>query len=347
MSKFILLADTHLNDDSIENLNYGIRLLDDCGEIAKKHRCKSVIVAGDFLHHRFRYSQELLLAIYKCLGKWQDKGINFIILRGNHDSPNQDEGSPDLEKSILHIFNKVSTIILKPKMIESEDCVICLLPWYPPEQYRKLLQHYASLAVGYDKPRILISHVSLQEGKVSPSNTKITTPIRVSDLIPEAWTGGVYLGDYHNSSQVGTRKEWDVRYLGAPRCFTFGDFNTVGVWELSVSGNHTRIVPIPLISRFPSFHSHQVNSLEDLPLRDYDNRDKHRCYVTLELRNHVLSLYPGIKPLPIETAPVTGTGRLEQSSKLSTLQIAAKWMKGKGLKKEYVAWIRYYLGTEK
>ncbi len=319
MFRAILGADFHLRDDTPEDLGYGIQLLDDTGTLAQKNGVSTAIIAGDFFHYKHRFSQELLVAVYSCLEKWHNAGVTFVIVLGNHDQPDPNQAG----WSILRIFSRVATIVTHPMLVEEDDCTILLMPWYEPETYKRMLKEFTRHALGSTKPRILISHVSLQEGHVSPSNTRVSTPIRLHHLFPDVWET-IWLGDYHAHQKVSGGK---AIYCGAPRPTTFGDYDTVGVWLVDCRGG----VPVALPSRYPAFLSHRVDSIADLPLREYDTRDKHRIYCRLELRSHVSTLYPTAKIENIEVAPEKDTGRLAELDKQNSMEVVDKWMKIKKL----------------
>jgi len=314
-------ADFHLRDDDAEDLRYGMQLLDDCGNLAQVKGMETVIIAGDFFHYKHRFSQELLISVYERLEHWHNLGINFVIILGNHDQPDA-ESRPGW--SVLRLFNRVATVVTSPMLVEEEDCTLLLMPWYEPEIYKTLLKEFTRHAMGSTKPRILVSHVSVQEGHVSPSNTRVSSaPIRLRHLFPSVWKD-IYLGDYHAHQRLPGGK---TMYLGAPRPTTFGDYDNVGVWEVDTSGAR----PLQLPSRYPAFVSHRVDTIADLPLREYDIRDKHRIYTRVELRSHVSTLYPSAKILAIEDSPERDTGRLAEVDKQNIKEVVDKWMKIKKL----------------
>jgi DNA repair exonuclease SbcCD nuclease subunit len=329
----ILTADVHLQCDTPRDLDLGMQELKDYATIAAARGIRYVCVAGDMLHFRHRFPQDLLVALYTTLERLKATlGVTFIIIRGNHDSASYD--TP--EDTILTLFDKVAIIVNTPMLIEEEDCVVLMMPWYLPHEFRPLLQHFASFALGYSKPRILISHVSIQEGKVAPSNVRVTTPIRRSDLLPDVWTGGIFLGDYHAHQCFGGPREV---YLGAARARTFGDFNNVGVWEVTPSVS--RVVPLP--SKYPMFKSWRVDGLADLPLSGYDEFDHNRCYCPDKLKQYVAQQYPAMSLLPNETVPQGVEGRLQVTGVMSTVDVAKKWAKMKQLTPDYTAEMVRYL----
>ena len=220
--RIILTADLHLHDNSAEDLALSEQLLNDLGAIAQGRGIPWVIVAGDFLDWKQRHSTRLLTTVYGVLEGWHARGVNFIILRGNHDSADM---MREPEWTVLSLFNRVAIVLTQPVVVEEEDAIICFLPWYSPQAYVRLLQEFAKIVIGSGKKRYLISHVSLAEGKVSASNTRVSQPIRIHHLLSELWTGGILLGDYHYRQSVAE----NVHYIGAPRPLAHGDLDSQGV----------------------------------------------------------------------------------------------------------------------
>ena len=311
--RIILTADLHLHDNSAEDLALSEQLLNDLGAIAQGRGIPWVIVAGDFLDWKQRHSTRLLTTVYGVLEGWHARGVNFIILRGNHDSADM---MREPEWTVLSLFNRVAIVLTQPVVVEEEDAIICFLPWYSPQAYVRLLQEFAKIVIGSGKKRYLISHVSLAEGKVSASNTRVSQPIRIHHLLSELWTGGILLGDYHIHQYVSEH----VCYVGAPRPMTYGDEWYGGVWELTTKS----FLHIPMPSRYPMFCTHRVDGLSDLPIPDYDVRNRHRIMCPLHLRQHLSTLYPGAKLLSEQLSTEEGRlgGNIEE---MNPLEVFDKW----------------------
>lgn len=324
MVRILASADLH----GEENDPYFQQVLLDMGNIALARGIQHIVLAGDIFHQKLntnRVASDLLVNTYQTLLYLQTQGLQVIILPGNHDKPFEH----DPQWTVLSLFSKVATVVNEPRLINEPDCLLCLLPWYPPKPYREMLNALSNYALDYQKPRLLISHVSLAEGSVSPSNRKVEQPTRIADLHPEVWTAGIWLGDYHAHQRLSQQ----VVYFGAPRPLTFGDFNNVGVWELSVYGGKVESTCIPLPSRYPDFVSHRVDSLSDLPLVNYDHRNRNRIFSPVELMAHLANLYPDAKLLPLEGSnPEVKSGRLEKTEGLTPFEIAERWREKKGLK---------------
>ena len=223
--RIVLTADLHLNDNSAEDLAYSEQLLNDLGTIAQGRGIPWVIIAGDVLHHKQRHSTRLLTTVYSVLEGWHARGVNFILLRGNHDAADM---LREPEWTVLSLFSRVAIVVTQPVVVEEERAIFLFLPWYPCICFTKLLQEFASIAISSGKPRYLISHVSLAEGVVSASNMRVTQPIRIKHLMPELWSH-VFLGDYHHRQHVAE----NIMYIGAPRPLAHGDSDSQGVIMLT------------------------------------------------------------------------------------------------------------------
>jgi len=328
--EIILTADLHLNDNSAEDLAYGEALLNDLGAIAQGRGIPWVVVAGDFFDWKQRHSTRLLTTVYGVLEGWHARGVNFVLLRGNHDSADM---MREPEWTVLSLFSRVAIVLTQPVVVEEADAIILFLPWYPPLAYTKLLQEFAKIAIGSGKKRYLISHVSLAEGKVSASNTRVSQPIRIHHLMPELWTGGIFLGDYHMHQYVAEH----ICYVGSPRPMTFGDEWFGGVWELTAKSFQN----ISLPTRFPMFATRRVDGLSDLPLMGYDPRDHLRIYCPIHLRQHLATLYPTAKLISEQIS--TEEGRLGCVEKMSVTEVFDKWAAAKKLPQVAIDMGRKYL----
>ena len=335
----IATGDIHIRDDSADDLFYGMQVLDDLASMTLGRGLQTVIINGDFFDSKRRHSTTLLLAVADKLLYWKLRGVHFIICRGNHDSIDMMQ-EPEL--TALSLFQASATIINTPTLVEEEDAVIFLLPWYPPGPFRKLLQEFAKVAIGYSKKRILITHVSVQEGLVSPSNTKIATAIRLKDLLAPVWTGGIYLSDYHRAQVLSEGGRQVGIYMGAPRPLTHGDSHNLGAWEICSNFDSRAVIPLP--SRYPTFNSFRIDQLSDLPLQEFDARNKNRIYCPLHLQRHIAELYPGTPLLSTEEKPILDGGRLSEVEAMDTMSIFDKYLSTKKLGEVYREAGKKFLG---
>lgn len=298
-----------------------MRLLDIMTETSLQNNRAPILILGDVFHSR-RPSLELGLEVQNRLEYAWGRGVLYFLLRGNHDV--QD---PLQEQCVLNIFRKVAVPITRPRSAIQNGVLLCFMPWYPPAVFCEGIQLLAKEALNHRGPRFLFSHVSLQEGNVSPSNGKIDTPIRAGDLCPSVWNS-IYLGDYHAAQKVDGQ---EIYYLGAPRPQTFGDFDNIGIWRLDIYETTHTCTPVPLHSYFPAYKSWRVEFDSDLPLSGYSPHDRNRVYTTLELTVRVRTLYPDAAVLPIQKDSIPGSERIKASDNINTQQIVERWVRWKNL----------------
>lgn len=315
----LITADLHANRRLPGNLDYSMRIYQDLGYLADAHGLDTIILAGDILDAKYAFDLELLLRLRAELLALKAKGRNVIILPGNHDKPRPAE--PDYTS--LALLQDVATVLFQPWIHRGKDFTLVLMPWFPPEQFKTLLRAYTLEVMGDQNPKFLISHVGLNEGKVSPSNRSVEQPVRLEDLHPHVYTE-IYLGDYHAHQQVSR----NCMYVGSPIPHTYGDWNNVGVWIVDLPGGH-RSSGMP--SRYPEFKRWKIQTKEDLPLPGYDTRDRHRVEAPLELMGVVKMFHPGAEVEGVEGAIVVEEGRLQDPGTKTPEEIAEEWRKHKGL----------------
>lgn len=323
----ILTGDTHLSDRTAEEFRLSAQLLDDLLFQAQQHKCRFIMLNGDVLHYKYGLNAKVMVMLYHKMMFAQSQGVQYIIWPGNHDK--YDEQEPEF--TVLSLLEGAATVVTKPWLIDEQECLLFIMPWFPAPLYKRLVHSYSLEALRHThKPRIMLTHVSLAEGKVSPSNEKVEQPVRVADLHPEVWSAGIFCSDYHAHQTLSSV----VMYLGAPRPMTFGDFNNIGSWLLEVSGGKVLMTGLPLPGRYPQFHSWRVDKLDDLPLQGYDERNHNRIYCATELQATVSMMYPGAKIPPATTStPVIGPGRLDAED-LTPFQIFERWRVLRGLAEE-------------
>lgn len=327
----ILGADFHVRDDKPGELEYSEKLIEEVTTLGYFYKAP-VLHLGDFFHSK-RPSVELAIRMQEKLEYAQAHGVDFFLLKGNHDTCYP----AYLDYSSISVFRNVAIPILRPVCTIQRGCFLGFLPWLPVDIFRIGIKQLSQAALDFPGPRFLFSHVSLQEGNVSASNGKIDTPLRAADLCPTAWSA-IFLGDYHAAQQVAGQQ---IYYLGSPRPQTFGDFDNIGAWRLEVTldgpGGKARfeLIPHPLAHLFPAFRSWRVEHDRDLPLPGYNPADRNRIYCSLELKTRVQTLYPDALPVPLEKTGdlATGAERLKQADieKLTSVQIIERWVGWKNL----------------
>lgn len=323
----IITGDPHLNDKTAEDFRLSQQLLDDLLYQALEHKCRFIMLNGDVLHYKYGLNARVMVMLYHKMMFAQAQGVQYIIWPGNHDK--YDESEPEF--TVLSLLEGAATVITKPWLVDEKECLLFIMPWFPAPLYKRLVHAYSLEAMRHThKPRIMLTHVSLAEGKVSASNERVEQPVRVADLHPEVWSAGIFCSDYHAHQTLSSV----VMYLGAPRPMTFGDFNNVGTWLLEVSGGRVSMTGLPLPGRYPQFHSWRVDKLSDLPLPGYNELNHNRIDCPADLQAQVHMMYPTAKlQAPASSVPVIGPGRLVTED-LTPFQIFERWRVLRGLAEE-------------
>jgi DNA repair exonuclease SbcCD nuclease subunit len=319
--KWILTADTHANNRLPGNLEFSRQLIVDMGTLAREHGARHVIFAGDLLDQKHGLNLPVLLAVHSGLETIKAMGVRPIILPGNHDQPHPE--NPGFSPLVL--LQKWATVLLSPRVVEGEDYSLVLIPWRPPEEYRKLVLEFTKAVFASRKRKILISHVSLAEGKVSPSQS-IHQPIRAADLCPEAYQH-VFLGDYHAAQALPGVEH--VRYLGAPIPHTFGDYDNVGPWLFDTGSG--ALTPLRLPSDYPAFRKWAVSGEAGLPLPGYKPGNRNRILCPIEIMGLVKAAYPDAEIHPVEQEIKVEGSRIEKAETLTPQDIFSKWRSAQGL----------------
>lgn len=317
--KCLLTADLHANRRLPGNLDYSMRIYQDLGYLAQAYEIDTILLAGDILDAKYAFDLELLLRLRAELLALKAKGLKVIILPGNHDKPKPD----DPAYTSLALLQDVATVLFQPWIHQGPDYSLVLMPWFPPDQFRRYMKAYTEALIGSGKPKYLVAHVGLNEGKVSPSNRSVEQPIRLEDLYPNVYSR-IYLGDYHAHQKVAA----NCIYVGSPIPHTFGDWNNEGVWIVDFPGE-ARCVRLP--SRYPEFKRWRIGKKEDLPLPGYDARDRHRIEAPLELMGFVKLFHPEAEVEGTEGEIVVEEGRLRDPGTKSPEEVAEEWRKHKGL----------------
>jgi DNA repair protein SbcD/Mre11 len=218
--KLAHISDTHLGYyayGKTVNGRLNQREVDVCSTFTKcltaiEERDPDIVVhSGDFFHI-VRPSNFSLIAAYKALTKFQAKrmGKPFIIIGGNHDTPQSAEST-----NILRLFEDIEGVYVETdsaKSIEVGDASVLCLPhkslaarenvsWAPPARA---------------KNSILVLHGLADVTKIEGFQFEL------AETRQDDWTY-VALGDWHVHTPYGR----NICYAGST------DFTSVNIWEES------------------------------------------------------------------------------------------------------------------
>lgn len=285
-TSMIVTGDLHTRDSPFaDDLSIGEQLLEDLCKLAVKHRARCIVLNGDVWHQKDGVNATVLLALRnKFAALKRTYGIPFVWVRGNHEAP----WRTNPEFTLMSLFDSVCHTVITPSVLQNDNHIIYLLPWYPGKSFRKLLHNITRKALKESRRKIIIAHVGVTEGTVSPSNYRIQQEVSVRDFCPDLFDY-IILGDYHAHQYLGGRK--NVLYLGAPIPLTFGDTSNVGPWLLNIQPQ-PELIPLELPSLYPKYITHEVLKPEDLSIPFYNERHRNRIRCPLSLRARVKELYP-------------------------------------------------------
>lgn len=278
----MLTCDTHCQNKPSWKLPYYTRLVREVSELALQHGCGAVVHSGDFWHDRFGVNPEVLQMLYSEVERSADRGVPWILLRGNHEIGVKSKP----HESLLALFANVATVIMKPQLRKFGDTAMYFLPWYLGDQFKSYAQHLARCTVSDPSAKkVLIGHVGLNEGFVSPSNCyRVPQRVSLKDLHPECYNL-VFLGDYHTTQSLGDR----TMYGGAPIAHQFGDAPNQGVWLLDADGPELKMENLKLSDTYPVYKAVKVAEGQRIP----DLKEPRTRY---KLQVHIHDL-PKVRPL--------------------------------------------------
>jgi len=156
---------------------------------AVKNSIDVVYVIGDIYERKRPYNSEKAL-FEKFVKYLSDKGIEIIILSGNHDM-DKDQVSAVEEFKILELPN----ITLKPN----------------------------PSVVPLGKFNVFLGHFLVQGAKLGPTDYQIGSPISIKSILSK-WKADIYLlGDVHKAQKLNDNPP--MLYVGSPERTDFGERN--------------------------------------------------------------------------------------------------------------------------
>lgn len=302
----IVTGDIHLRDGPFpEDLEIGLQILEDCAYLAKVHDTKVIIINGDLLHRKNDTPLAVLLPLYRKLESLRARGYLVVWSRGNHESP----WKSDPHRTVMTLFSNVCHTVIMPKTIEAANSTIWILPWYEGHDFRRLLNEVRKKALLCPSRRkIVIAHIGVTEGSVSPSNFRVQQDVSLKDFSPDLFDL-IILGDYHMHQYLGDDRR--VVYLGSPIPLTFGDGDTVGPWLLDLLPE-PRLTPLDLPTIYPKYNTYEIRKPEELTIPFYNHEDRNRIHCTPSMSSRVETIYPDAEIEYLEESTlVLSTGRLE------------------------------------
>lgn len=302
----IVTGDVHLRDGPYPgDLEVGLQILEDCAYLARVHDTRVIIINGDLLHRKNDTPLSVLLPLYAKLEQLRARGFIIVWSRGNHESPWRN----DPHRTVMSLFANVCHTVIAPKTIEAANTTIWVLPWYEGTDFRRLLHEVRKQALlRTSRRKIIIAHIGVTEGAVSPSNYRIQQDVSLKDFGSDLFDL-IILGDYHMHQYLGPDER--VVYLGSPIPLTFGDADAVGPWLLDLLPN-PRLTPLDLPTIYPKYSVYEIRKPEEVTIPYYNPEDHNRIHCTPSVAARVETLYPDAEIEYLEESTlVLSTGRLE------------------------------------
>ena len=306
----IITGDVHIkNRKGTRDLALGVQLLRDLERLATDNHTKTIILNGDTWDQKDSTKLpelDVLTTLYRELVRLRTLGFRVILVRGNHEAPLRSHP----ERTLLSLFARVCTVVIRPTRLRGIGWVSWILPWYPGPTFKRVLTFAGQSALKEPGRSYLIAHIGVKEGTVSPSNHRVNQEVSIYDFGWKVWDM-VLLSDYHaHQTLASERVDEDMFYLGAPRPQTFGDFSNVGVWHVNWRTAECRSLALPSI--YPEFKTYEVRGLSDLPLLGYTTSNFNRIRVVQELNDHIRRMYPDSSRIALEGTVPRDLGRLEE-----------------------------------
>jgi len=156
---------------------------------AVKNYIDKVYILGDSYERKRPYNSEK--AIFEKFVKYlSDKGIEVIIISGNHDT-DSDQVSTVEEFKILELPNVV---------LKSNPCIVTL-----------------------GKFKVFLGHMLVQGAKLGPVDYQVNSPISKESILKK-WKASIYLlGDVHKAQKLNDKPP--MLYVGSPERTDFGERN--------------------------------------------------------------------------------------------------------------------------
>lgn len=280
MPRYLFTCDLHCKNKPEWKAKYYGMLLREISLQALHNGCSKVVCAGDVWDEKHGVNSEVLNMIYSELKRSKARGVPWVLLRGNHEIGLK--SNP--HSTLLNLFQGVAQVVTKPATLTEGNCTLYLLPWYLGDQFKTLAAGMAQqAAIGTSRVKILVGHVGINEGQVSPSNCyRVPQKVYLADLQPHRYNL-VFLGDYHLTQHLGDR----TMYGGSPIPHGFGDAHDQGVWVLDTDSGNLKADNIKLDGKYLRYQTVRLGPDDSLPAEP----GPHTC---LRIQAHI-NLAPRLK----------------------------------------------------
>lgn len=212
--KIAIITDTHFgarNDNHNFN-DYFYKFYENVFFPTLKERGITTCVhMGDVVDRRKYISYRIAHDFRKrFIGKFQELGIDFHIVIGNHDTYYKNTNKVNSMEELVGTDR--FKIYVKPEVVEFDDVPILLVPWINDNNYDESMK-----ALAKSKADILMGHLEVN-GFMMNVDTVVATDGWDKKLFKRFDV--VFSGHFHHKSDDG-----QIFYLGAPYEIYWNDFN--------------------------------------------------------------------------------------------------------------------------
>lgn len=220
----IILADTHLTDNPLEEYRWGI--FDFLEDLKEQYAIEDIFLLGDITEKKDNHSAKLVNRVVENLNSLADKINLLYILRGNHDGI-------DPEWPFFKFLNS------------NQNISYCAEPTYSTINYLFLphskdpVNEWQDILKKYIKDTdIIFMHQTVKGAK---SSNGFALDGLDSDIF-KSFKGLIFSGDIHTPQEIG-----NVVYVGSPFPVYFGDSFTGNI--ILLDGKKCERVEYPTIKR--------------------------------------------------------------------------------------------------
>ena len=268
--KIAIITDTHFgarNDNHNFN-DYFYKFYENVFFPTLKERGITTCVhMGDVVDRRKYISYRIAHDFRKrFIGKFQELGIDFHIVIGNHDTYYKNTNKVNSMEELVGTDR--FKIYVKPEVVEFDDVPILLVPWINDNNYDESMK-----ALAKSKADILMGHLEVN-GFMMNVDTVVATDGWDKKLFKRFDV--VFSGHFHHKSDNG-----NVYYLGNPYEITWSDYNDPRGFH--IFDTKTRELEF-IQNSFHMFHKiyyddENTQTMESIQAEDYSKYKD--CYVKI------------------------------------------------------------------
>lgn len=226
LAEALIFGDCHFGR---ENVNDTIINWNEAISICEANNIKTILFAGDLVLSRAAQTLEILLAVHDVLKSCLDRGIQVIMINGNHCKVNQE--SPRGYCNVFDSFTNVRIISEWGEVKINHKVGIGMISYFPEggsfQNKLESLEDYMFEKTKYDK-MILVIHEGIRGGLSESTDKEL--PANLFDQ----WDK-VLVGHYHNRTKI---KGTNIEYIGSSRQHNFGEDEEKGYTILYSDGSH-------------------------------------------------------------------------------------------------------------